>query len=133
MVPLVVAPHGGKLPNGMAVQRTFGTGRSVELDAVLLAGSPAPGADALTSRDSKAGEPSSPVLDPRVVLMVQECFRHAKALGAWGEGVAALELAGVSAGDAGIVTGESAADVFTEVHELLGAHRVWERFATSTV
>ncbi len=131
MVPLVVAPRGGKLPNGLAVQRTLGTGRSVEFDAVLLAGNPAPGADALPSRDSKAGEPSSPVLDPRVVLLVQECFRHAKALGAWGEGAAALELAGVSADDAGIVTGDSATEVFSEVHELLGAHRVWERFGTA--
>ena len=130
MVPLVVAPHGGKLPNGMAVQRAFGATRSVEFDAVLLAGSPAPAPDALAGRDSKAGAPSAPALDPRVVLLVQECFRHAKALGAWGAGVQALELAGASPMDVGIVTGDNPADVFDEVLDLLGAHRVWERFDT---
>ena len=130
MVPLVVGPQGGKLPNGMPVQRTFATCRSVEFDAVLLAGSPAPGADAVASRDAKAGESSSPVLDPRVALLVQECFRHAKALGAWGAGLEALEFAGVMSEDTGIVAGDDPAGVLTAVHELLGAHRVWERFDT---
>ena len=96
MVPLVVAPYGGKLPDGTTVQRTFAATRSVEFDAVLLAGSPVPAADALAVRDSKAGEDGEPWLDPRVVLLLQECFRHAKAIGAWGAGVSALELAGVA-------------------------------------
>ena len=130
MVPLVVAPHGGKLPNGVDVQRSFGATRSVEYDAVLLAGSPVPAPDAVVARDSKAGESATSVLDPRVVLLLQECFRHAKALGAWGAGVQALELAGIAAGDAGVVTGEAPTEVFEAVHELLGAHRVWERFDT---
>ena len=96
MVPLVVAPYGGKLPDGTTVQRTFAATRSVEYDAVLLAGSPTPAAlrppDALVVRDSKArrGRCRS-LLDPRVVLLLQECFRHAKAIGAWGAGVDALE------------------------------------------
>ena len=105
-------PLGGKLPNGMAVQRTFGATRSVEFDAVLLAGSPAPGADALAGRDSKAGEPSPPSLDPRVALLLQECFRHAKAIGACGAGVQALEVAGVTPEDTGIVAGDDPAEVF---------------------
>ncbi len=131
MVPLIVAPHGGTLDNGLAVQRALGATRSVEFDAVLLAGSPAPASDALIARDSKSGEPSAPVVDPRVELLLQECFRHAKALGAWGAGVEALELAGITADEAGVVTGDEPTEVFAAVHEFLGAHRVWERFDTT--
>jgi catalase len=128
MVPLVVGPHGGKLPNGMDIQRSFGATRSVEFDAVLLAGSPVPAPDALVGRDTKAGEAGAPLLDPRVVLLLQECFRHAKAIGAWGAGTAALEVAGVLPAAPGVVTGDDPAEVFTALHGLLGSHRVWERF-----
>ena len=86
MVPLVIAPHGGKLSDGTPVQRTFAATRSVEFDAMLLAGAPGPGPDALRARDSKAGEDGAPVLDPRVLLMLEECYRHAKVIGAWGDG-----------------------------------------------
>ncbi|WP_028650201.1 catalase [Nocardioides halotolerans] len=130
MVPLVVAPHGGKLPDGTVVQRTFAATRSVEFDAVLLAGAPAPGADALAVRDSKAGEEGAPLLDPRVLLLVEECFRHAKAIGAWGAGVSALELARV-AGAAGVFADDDAMTVLADVQTALGAHRVWERFETA--
>ncbi|MGB0100046.1 MAG: catalase [Nocardioides sp.] len=129
MVPLVIAPRGGKLSDGTTVQRTFAATRSVEFDAVLVAGAPEPAPDALAARDSKAGEGGSPQLDPRVVLLLQECFRHAKAIGAWGAGTGALEIAGVA--DApGVVTGSDPATVFDAVHAALGAHRVWERFGT---
>jgi catalase len=129
MVPLVVAPHGGKLPDGIAVQRTFGATRSVEFDAVILAGSPVPAPDALVARDGKAHDGGGSALDPRIALLLQECFRHAKVIGAWGDGVVALELAGVQPG-IGVVTGDDPAEVFAEVHAALGAHRVWERFGT---
>jgi catalase len=114
----------------MAVQRAFGATRSVEFDVVLLAGSPAPAPDAVIARDSKAGELAAPVVDPRIVLLLQECFRHAKALGAWGAGVQALEFAGITADEVGVVVGDSPIEVFAAVHELLGAHRVWDRFGT---
>ncbi|MEU4744269.1 catalase [Actinosynnema sp. NPDC023658] len=132
MVPLVIAARGGVLEDGLVAQRTFLTARSVEFDALLLAAAPAPGPDALPSRDAKAGAPAVTV-DPRVVMMVQECYRHAKAIGVWGTGEAALVEAGVSVGDLGIVVGESPADVFTEVQTLLGTHRVWDRFPASLV
>jgi catalase len=129
MVPLLIAPHGGTLPDGLPVQRTFLTARSVEFDALLLAGSPPPAPDALPSRDAKSGNPDKPpVVDPRVVMMVQECFRHAKAIGAWGAGAAALAAAGCDPSDAGVVVTDDADEVLTRVMELLGAHRVWERF-----
>jgi catalase len=62
-----------------------------------------------------------------VVLMVQECFRHAKAIGGWGNARAALEAAGCATG-AGIVVSDEPTEVLGKVTELLGAHRVWERF-----
>ena len=74
---------------------------------------PLPGADALVVRDSKAGEDGEPQLDPRVALLLQECFRHAKAIGAWGAGVSALELAGVAVAP-GVLTGDDPAAVFAE-------------------
>ncbi|WP_244928652.1 catalase [Nocardioides sp. W7] len=129
MVPLVVAPHGGKLADGTPVQRTFAATRSVEFDALVLAGSPAPAPDALTVRDSKAGEDAAPGLDPRVVLMLQEGFRHAKVIGAWGAGVQALDAVGI-AGAPGVFAGDEPTAVLAEVHTALGAHRVWERFGS---
>ncbi|MFY1627562.1 catalase [Micromonospora sp. WMMD735] len=129
MVPLVIAAHGGTVGD-LTVQRTFATGRSVELDALLLAGAPAPAPDALPARDAKAGAADATVVDPRVLLLVQECWRHAKVIGGWGAGVRVLELAGV-AGAAGVVTGDSPTGVLADAQALLAAHRVWDRFPAS--
>ena len=132
MVPLLIAPTGGVLDgDDLQAQRTFLTARSVEFDALLLATSPPPAADALPHADEKAGavNGASPV-DPRVVLMVQECYRHAKAIGGWGDAKVALEAAGCGSG-VGVVLGDDPATVFGEVHTLLGSHRVWERFPVS--
>lgn len=127
MVPLLIAPTGGPLgDSGLVAQRTFLTARSVEFDALLLAGSPPPGPDAAPARDAKAGAPGA-ALDPRVVLMIQECFRHAKAVGAWGAGRAAVEAAGYST-EPGIVIGDDPSDVLKALTILLESHRVWERF-----
>jgi catalase len=131
MVPLLIGPVGGKLDGDLDVQRTFLTARSVEFDALLLAASPPPAADALPHTDEKAGTPdgAAPV-DPRVLLMVQECYRHAKAIGGWGSAKVVLEAAGC-AGGAGVVVGEDASAVLTEVTTLMTNHRVWERFPVS--
>ncbi|NES31587.1 catalase [Micromonospora terminaliae] len=129
MVPLVVAAHGGTVGD-LPVQRTFATGRSVEFDAVLLAGSPAPAPDALPARDDKAGAAGSTTVDPRVLLLVEEAWRHAKAIGAWDAGAEVLRQAGV-AGTPGVVAGDAGAEVFGAVQQLMGAHRVWERFPAS--
>ncbi|MEU1755792.1 catalase [Micromonospora matsumotoense] len=129
MVPLVIAAHGGTVGD-LTVQRTFATGRSVELDALLLAAAPAPAPDALPARDAKAGAADATVVDPRVLLLVQECWRHAKVIGGWGVGVRVLELAGV-AGAPGVVTGDSGAGVLADAQRLMAAHRVWERFPAS--
>jgi catalase len=129
MVPLLIAPHGGMVGD-LPVQRTFATGRSVELDVLLLAGSPAPAPDALPSRQSEAAHSGSTAVDPRVLLMVEECWRHAKVIGAWGAGVTALQACGVD-GTPGVVAGETGTEVLAEVQELMAAHRVWGRFPAS--
>ena len=51
-------------------------------------------------------------------------------IGAWGAGQQVLDLAGI-AGAPGVVGGEDATAVLTEVQELMGNHRVWERFPVS--
>ncbi len=129
MVPLVIAPHGGQI-DGIPVQRTFSTARSVEFDTLLVPANPAPAADALGVRDAKAGAPDPASTDPRVALLVNEAWRHAKAVGGWGPGAELLETLGYS-GSPGVVTGDSADDVLTPIIALLGAHRVWERFPSA--
>ncbi|CUR56204.1 Catalase HPII [metagenome] len=109
LLPLVVAPRGGTLPNGMAVQRTFAATRSVEFDAVIVAGSPG--------------------ADPRLALLLQECFRHAKVIAAYGAGGDALSDAGIDLDAAGVLVADSGGAAFAELHSLLGSHRVWDRFA----
>jgi catalase len=89
-----------------------------------------PAPDALPTRDAKAGAADSAAVDPRVLLLIEECWRHAKAIGAWGAGVTVLEKAAV-AGTPGVVTAESGTDAFSAVHHLLASHRVWERFPAS--
>jgi catalase len=129
MVPLIIAPHGGMV-GGLPVQRTFATARSVEFDAVLLAGAPAPAPDVLPARDAKAGAAGSATVDPRVLLLVDECWRHAKAIGAWGSGTTVLQEASV-AGTPGVVMADSGSGALAAVQQLLAAHRVWERFPAS--
>ena len=103
IVPLVIAPSGGFLggtDGGVPVQRTYLTARSTEFDAVLIAGSGAPAPDAVQGRDAKAGEPGAS-LDPRVVLLLSEMFRHAKAIGGWGPAVTCLDGASIPQDAAG--------------------------------
>ncbi|WP_077797269.1 catalase [Streptomyces sp. JHA26] len=135
MVPLVVAPTGGTLGSGeeaVTVQRSYLTARSVEFDAVLVAGTPAMGGDAYTPRDYKAAPaPTGPgTIDPRVSLLLSEAFRHGKAIGVWAGGGAALDASGVPADAPGVVVADSGTAALEQVTRLLGSHRVWERFTT---
>ena len=135
IVPLVIAPSGGTLggeaDGGIPVQRTYLTARSTEFDAVIMAGSGAPADDAEQGLDAKAGKPGAS-LDPRVVLLLSEAFRHAKAIGAWGSGAAGLDAASIPDEAAGVVRGDSADQVVPQIQELLAAHRAWERFPAAT-
>ncbi|MFD7959107.1 catalase CatB [Streptomyces ardesiacus] len=135
MVPLVVAPTGGTLGSGEAaltVQRSYVTARSVEFDAVLVAGTPDMGGDAYTPRDYKAGPaPAGPgTVDPRVSLLLSEAFRHGKAIGVWAGGTPALEASGVPTDAPGVIVADSGTAALEQVTELMGSHRVWERFTT---
>ncbi|QMV20686.1 catalase [Streptomyces sp. SCUT-3] len=137
MVPLVVAPAGGVLGadsgDPVTVQRTFTTARSVEFDAILLAGTPGSGADAHGSRDAKAGNGTAGpgTVDPRVLLMLAEAYRHAKPVGGWADAERALVAAACPPAAPGVVVGASADAVLEEVTGLLARHRVWERFPAS--
>ncbi|GGK10225.1 catalase [Pilimelia anulata] len=126
LVPLLIAGRGGRVGE-LPVQRTFATARSVEFDALLLTAAPPPAADAAGVRDAKAGVPVAAPVDPRVLLLVEECWRHGKAIVADGAGDAVLEAAGV-AGTPGVETADSPAAAAAAAVELLGAHRAWERF-----
>ena len=78
--PLVTAPLGGVLKSGrrsVIVERTLLTARSIEYDAIVVA----------------AG--TTPTNDIKLIVLLQEAFRHCKALGAWGDGTAALSAAGI--------------------------------------
>ena len=133
MVPLVIAPHGGKLGGSVVIQRTYLTARSTEFDAIVVAATGTPAPDAVDSLDAKAGNPEGhPSLDPRVTILLAEAFRHAKAIGALGDGGPVLAAAGVPADAPGVVVG-SPAEVTAGVSGLLASHRVWERFPTAAL
>ncbi|GGO60820.1 catalase [Nonomuraea cavernae] len=137
MVPLVIAPTGGTLAadgdEPVTVQRTFATARSVEFDALLLAGAPAPGLDAYGARDAKAGTATitETVVDPRVLLMLSEAYRHAKPVGGWGDVSGVLELAGVPTQAPGVLVAPDAQTALREIVQLLTEHRVWNRFPSA--
>ncbi|MCX5269463.1 catalase [Streptomyces sp. NBC_00199] len=133
MVPLVIAPAGGKIGSGddpVTVQRTFATARSIEFDAILVAGVPGMGADAFPGRDAKADDTGPAPTDPRLLLLLSEAFRHGKAIGLWAGADVVLPGAGIPADAPGVVHADTGATAFEQVGQLLAAHRVWERFPT---
>jgi catalase len=109
----VIAAAGGILGKGMrtqVVERTFLTVRSIEFDAFVVAGG------------------TTPTNDIKLILLLQEAFRHCKAMGAWGDGAALLEQAGIGTDDAGIVIGETAVKAFNDaLFAAVGLHRAWDR------
>jgi catalase len=66
--------------------------------------------------------------DIKLVVMLQELFRHCKPLGAWGDGAALLEAAGIDRKAAGVLVGDDSDKAFSsDLVAALGLHRVWER------
>jgi catalase len=112
---LVIAPHGGVLKKGrqqLTIDRTLLTTRSIEFDAIVVASG------------------TTPSNDIKLVLLLQEAYRHCKALAAWGDGVALLAGAGIDTDAPGVVSADSVAKPFNdEVFAALGLHRAWERAA----
>jgi len=109
----IIAPIGGVLKKGARseiIERTLLTTRSIEYDAVLVAG----GAGALA--------------DIKLTVLLQEAFRHAKVLGAWGDGEQALITAGIDTSAPGILLGDSVVAAYTKkLIQAVGLHRVWDR------
>jgi catalase len=124
-VPLVIAAHGGVLADGLAAQRTFATVRSIELDAVLVTGTPGPPA---STGGGPAADPGTPALDGRVGVLLQEMARHGKAIGASGAGAQALELAGIAPDLPGVTTAADPATALAGVTAAMAEHRAWARF-----
>jgi catalase len=126
--PLIIGHRGGVLGKGrsaLEVSRTYLTARSVEFDALILCGSVPPAPDVIAAPAAQA----PPVSDPRVVLMVGEAFRHAKAIAVLGDSSGVLAEAGCSAGAPGVITDVPAPVAVARLGELLATHRVWERLA----
>ncbi|GAB3036592.1 catalase [Mycobacterium bourgelatii] len=111
--PLVTAPIGGVLKAGrrsVIIERTLLTARSVEFDAVVVA----------------AG--TKPTADLKLVVLLQEAFRHCKPIAAWGDGTAALTAAGIELDAPGVLVAAKADKKFvTALASAVGLHRVWER------
>lgn len=109
----VISATGGVLGKGartQVIERTFLTVRSIEFDAFVVAGG------------------TTPSTDIKLVLLLQEAFRHCKAVGAWGDGVAVLEQCGITADEAGVVVGDTAVRAFNEaLLDAVGLHRAWDR------
>ena len=109
----VIAPHGGQLVKGKnveIVERTFATGRSIEFDAIVVAdGAPKDG-------------------DFRAVVLLQEAFRHLKAVGAWGDGVEVLARRRHRPGGPGRAHREEGErEAGRRDVAALGMHRAWDR------
>jgi catalase len=105
----VIAPAGGVPGSGgdaQTVDRTLLTTRSVEFDALVVAGGTAPTGDI------------------KLTVLLREAFRHCKAMGARGDGTAFLEAAGICAGAPGVVTSDAAGKSFTDqLAAAVGLHR----------
>lgn len=104
----VIAPHLGTAGSQM-VERTPATARSIEFDAVVVA-------------DGLSG--SALAAQPRSIL--EEEFRHGKAILAWGDGVEVLEACGIDTSAEGVLTDrELTLDLTEGLVRALGLHRAW--------
>jgi catalase len=133
LVPFIVGPHGGTVGT-FKVDRTYGTARSFEFDALVLGGALPPAADAIPALDARAAFRASDAaasggVDARIIQLVGEMWRHCKVLGSLGSsGQQALESIGVDPESPGVVNGEAPGDVTEGLIALLALHRVWDRF-----
>jgi catalase len=110
-VPQVIGPRGGTI-GGVEVHHTFHTADSVQFDAFVL--------------DPSAAQAIA--LDRKPLVMVQEAYRHHKAIGVMGSAAELLDEAGIDATAPGVVLGASAAKRFTDdLVVAIGMHRHWDR------
>jgi catalase len=128
LVPLLVAPVGGPVwrDREIPAHRTLLTARSVEFDAIVVVTAPPPAVLARQSLDAKAAAGATPAVDPRVSLLVDEAYRHGKAIGVLG-GPDDAALLGLGPDEPGIAVGDVSA-LTTGLLAGLGEHRCWARF-----
>ena len=109
----IIADHGGFIKTGRTnalVERTFLTTRSIEFDALVV--------------PNGAGT----IGDPRAIVMLQEAFRHGKAIAAWGDGADLLVAAGLDPTAPGVVVADTAsAAQRKQLIAAMGLHRAWDR------
>ncbi len=109
----VLAPMGGTLKAGsrtVVVERTLLTSRSIEYDAVVIAGG------------------TGGTVNLKLDVLLQEAFRHGKAIAAWGTGEQVLLDAGVDLTAPGIVTADKPSAAFVaDLLRHVGLHRAWGR------
>ena len=73
---------------------------------------------------------TTPTGDIKLVVLLQEAFRHRQAIAAWGDGGAVLKSARISSRDPGVEVAEEVDKAFTaNLAAALGLHRVWGRAA----
>ena len=130
VVPLVIGPHGGTV-GGLTVQRSYAVAASIEFDAIVVAGAVPPASDARVAVDAKAGAATA-AADPRMIKLLGEAWRHAKAIGVLDDADAVLDAAGVPREGVGVMRG-NAGHVAQGLIDLLASHRSWERFTPVSV
>jgi catalase len=93
----------------VTVDRTFATARSIEFDALVVAG-------------------GTTAADIKLVVLLQEAFRHCKAIAAWGDGSAVLKAARIPAKGPGLAVADDVDKPFVATLAAeLGLHRAWDR------
>jgi catalase len=69
-----------------------------------------------------------PTNDIKLVLLLQEAFRHCKVVGGWGDAGTVLTGAGIPIDDPGVIIGRKVTKAFTDsLRAAVGLHRVWAR------
>jgi len=128
----IIAPRLGTLKTAQGhaakIDSSFLTAGSVLFDAVFVPGG--------------AGSRETLLAEPRAVEFVAEAYKHCKAIGATGEGMALLQAAGIStidreptrkgrkpSGPLGVVVGQDAAviGIAREFIQAVAQHRHWGR------
>ena len=109
----VIAPTGGFVSSGrtkLVVDRALPGTRSIEYDAVVVAG-------------GTAG-----LHDIKLSVLLDEMFRHCKAIGAWGDGETVLLDANIDVKAPGVLLGDKASVTFAkDLFKAMGLHRAWAR------
>ena len=130
MAPMLVSARGGEIAGAVAIDRTYLTARSIEFDALVLVGPLPPAPDAEAPLDAKAGDAGSAgdLVDPRAGLLINEAYRHCKAIICLpGQSSGLLRAVGLPDEAPGVSVVEVSA-VADSAARLLSTHRAWERF-----